>query len=107
MWRRRRTPLVTAFAQRIQTIEGLSSAQRSELQQQVTRTVTEQVYPSWHRAIALLESILPQTTNDAGLWRFEGGEQAYACALGRFTTTKLTADEIHQIGLQRVARIEA
>ena len=48
-------PLVTAFAQRIQNIEGLSSAQRSELQKQATRIVTEQVYPSWHRAIALLE----------------------------------------------------
>ncbi|MFC4309917.1 DUF885 domain-containing protein [Steroidobacter flavus] len=99
-------PLVTAFAQRIQTIEGLSSAQRSELQAQATRIVTEQVYPSWHRAIALLESLLPKTTNDAGLWRFEGGDQAYAYALGRFTTTKLTAEEIHQIGLQQVARIE-
>ncbi|GFE91107.1 DUF885 domain-containing protein [Steroidobacter agaridevorans] len=99
-------PLVTAFAQRIQTIEGLSSAQRTELQQQATKIVTEQVYPSWRRAIAMLEGMLPQSTNDAGLWRFEGGDQAYAYALGRFTTTKLTAEEIHQIGLQQVARIE-
>lgn len=100
-------PLVTAFAQRIQTIEGLSSAQRSELQGQATRIVTEQVYPSWRRAIALLESVLPNTSNDAGLWRFQGGDQAYAFALGQFTTTKLSAEEIHQIGLQQVARIEA
>jgi len=100
-------PLVTAFAQRIQNIEGLSLAQRSDLQQQATRIVTDQVYPSWRRAIALLESILPQTTDDAGLWRFEKGEQAYAYALGRFTTTKLTAEEIHEIGLQQVARIES
>ena len=99
-------PLVTAFAQRIQSIEGLSSAQRSELQGQVTRIVTDQVYPSWRRGIALLEGILPNTTDDAGLWRFPGGGDAYAYALGRFTTTKLTAEEIHQIGLQQVARIE-
>ncbi|MBM0103861.1 DUF885 domain-containing protein [Steroidobacter sp. S1-65] len=99
-------PLVTAFAQRIQNIEGLSTAQRTELQGQATRIVTEQVYPAWRRAIALLEGILPNTTNDAGLWRFEGGDKAYAYALGRFTTTKLTADEIHEIGLQQVARIE-
>lgn len=99
-------PLVTAFAQRIQNIEGLSSAQRTELQGQATRIVTEQVYPAWHRAIALLESILPATTNDAGLWRFQGGADAYAYALHRFTTTQLTAEEIHQIGLQQVARIE-
>lgn len=99
-------PLVTAFAQRIQSIEGLDTAQRTELQGQATRIVSEQVYPSWHRAIALLEGILANTTDDAGLWRFPGGEDAYAYALGRFTTTKLTAEEIHQIGLQQVARIE-
>lgn len=99
-------PLVTTFAQRIQNIEGLSSAQRSELQGQATRIVTDQVYPAWRRGIALLEGILPKATDDAGLWRFQGGDQAYAFALGRFTTTKLTAEEIHQIGLQQVARIE-
>lgn len=99
-------PLVTAFAQRIQNIEGLSSAQRTELQQQATRIVTEQVYPSWRRAIAMLEGILPKASDDAGLWRFEGGDRAYAYALGRFTTTQLAAEEIHQIGLQQVARIE-
>jgi uncharacterized protein (DUF885 family) len=99
-------PLVTSFAQRIQNMEGLSSAQRADLQAQATRIVSDQVYPAWRRAIATLESILPNTTDDAGLWRFAGGDQAYAYALGRFTSTKLTADEIHQIGLQQVARIE-
>lgn len=97
---------IEAFAQRIQNIEGLTSAQRSELQAQATKIVTEQVYPSWHRAITLLEGMLPKTTDDAGLWRFPGGGDAYAYALRRFTTTPLTAEEIHQIGLQQVARIE-
>ena len=99
-------PLVTAFAQRIRGMEGLSTAQRADLQSQATRIVSDQVYPAWRRAIALLESMLPKTTDDAGLWRFAGGDEAYAFALGRFTSTKLTADEIHQIGLQQVARIE-
>lgn len=99
-------PLVTAFAQRIQSMEGLSTAQRADLQAQATRIVSDQVYPAWRRAIALLERELPNTTEDAGLWRFAGGDQAYAFALGRFTSTKLTAEEIHQIGLQQVARIE-
>jgi uncharacterized protein (DUF885 family) len=100
-------PLVTAFAQRIQNIEGLSTSQRTDLQVQATRIVSEQVYPAWQRAIALLESILPNTTDDAGLWRLPGGADAYAYALRRYTTTNLTAEEIHEIGLQQVARIEA
>lgn len=99
-------PLVTAFAQRILGMEGLSTAQRADLQSQATRIVSDQVYPAWRRAIAVLEGVLPKTTDDAGLSRFAGGDQAYAYALGRFTTTQLTADEIHQIGLQQVARLE-
>ena len=99
-------PLVTSFAQRIQNMEGLTTAQRADLQSQATKIVSDQVYPAWRRAISLLEGVLPKTTEDAGLWRFAGGDQAYAFALSRFTSTKLTADEIHQIGLQQVARIE-
>lgn len=99
-------PLVTSFAQRIQSMEVLSTAQRADLQAQATRIVSDQVYPAWRRAIAVLESVLPNATDDAGLWRFAGGDKAYAFALGRFTTTTLTAEEIHQIGLQQVARIE-
>jgi uncharacterized protein (DUF885 family) len=99
-------PLVTAFAQRIANIKDLSDAQRADLQKQATRIVADQVYPSWKRGIALLETVLPKTTDDAGLWRFKGGDKAYAFALNRFTTTTLTAEQIHQIGLQQVARIE-
>ncbi len=49
---------------------------------------------------------MPHTTNDAGLWRLPGGDKAYANALKRFTTTDLTAEQIHQLGLREVARIE-
>jgi uncharacterized protein (DUF885 family) len=99
-------PLVTAFAQRMAGIKDLTDAQRAELQKQATRIVADQVYPAWKRGIALLEAVLPKTNDDAGLWRLKGGDKAYAFALNRFTTTTLTAEQIHQIGLQQVARIE-
>jgi uncharacterized protein (DUF885 family) len=100
-------PLVTAFVQRIADISAITPQRRDELKAQATRIVDTQVYPAWRRGIALLESIQPRTTDDAGLWRFKGGDAAYAFALSRFTTTDLTAEQIHQIGLQQVARIEA
>lgn len=99
-------PLVTAFAQKLTSIQGLSPQQRTELQAKATRIVADNVYPSWRRAITLLDSILPKTNDDAGLWRFKGGDKAYAFALARFTTTTLTPDQVHEIGLQQVARLE-
>jgi uncharacterized protein (DUF885 family) len=99
-------PLVAVFAERMRGIEGLPAEERESLRASAEKTVAADVYPVWKKAIALLESIVPASNDDAGLWRFKGGDKAYAYALRRFTTTKLTADEIHRIGLREVARIE-
>ena len=98
--------LVTVLAQKMGAVESMASEQRTKLQAEATRLVGTQVYPAWDRAIKLLESIQPKATDDAGLWRFKGGDAAYAFFLSRFTTTTLTPDQIHQIGLKQVASIE-
>jgi uncharacterized protein (DUF885 family) len=100
-------PLVTAYTQKLEGIKALEAGQRTELTKRATQIVAEQVYPAWQRAIELLETrTLPIATDDAGLWRYKEGAAAYAFALRRFTTTELTAEQIHEIGLQQVARIE-
>lgn len=99
-------PLVAIYAERIAAIDGLGAEERDALRAQAERTVAAEVYPVWKKAIALLESLVPASTDDAGLWRFPGGAEAYAYDLRRFTTTKLAAAEIHEIGLREVARIE-
>ncbi|MGH8177374.1 MAG: DUF885 domain-containing protein [Steroidobacter sp.] len=100
-------PLASAFAERLAAIESISPEQRAEFRTKAARIVASEVYPAWRRAIDFLDSILPKSTDNAGLWRFEDGDAAYAYALGRFTTTELTAEQIHAIGLEQVARIES
>ena len=65
-----------------------------------------QVYPAWQRALAALRPLQAGATDAAGLSRFPGGAEAYAYFLRAFTSTTLTAEEIHQIGLREVARLE-
>src|SRR5581483_11282469 len=101
-----RNPLVAMFAERSAAIDGLGSEERDALRAAAERIVAAQVYPAWQKAIALLQSLEPAATDDAGLWRFPGGDKAYAFDLRRFTTTKVPAEEIHQIGLREVARLE-
>jgi uncharacterized protein (DUF885 family) len=55
----------------------------------------------------VLEAQLPQATDAAGLVRFDRGAEIYKERLRNFTTTDLTAAEIHAIGLEEVTRIEA
>ena len=99
--------LVSVLTQKMGAIDGLAPEQRTKLQAEATRLVGAEVYPAWDRAIKLLESIQAKATDDAGLWRYKGGADAYAFYLNRFTTTDFTAEQIHQIGLKQVARIEA
>jgi uncharacterized protein (DUF885 family) len=99
-------PFVTAFDQKMSAVKAISGARREELRAEAEHIVSAQVYPAWRKAIALLEPLRDRATDDAGIWRFKGGAEDYAYALRRYTTTNLTAEQIHQIGLQQVDRIE-
>jgi uncharacterized protein (DUF885 family) len=99
-------PFATAFADKISALETISPEQREQLRAEAEKIVGTQIYPAWKKATATLQTQLSRSTNDAGLWRLKGGPEAYAFFLRRFTTTNLTADQIHEIGLQQVARIE-
>jgi len=99
-------PFVTAYAQKLASIDSLAASRREELRAQAEKVTAEQIYPAWKKGIAWLESEQKRASIHAGLWRFTGGSKAYAYFLRRYTTTNLTADQIHQIGLDQVSRIE-
>jgi uncharacterized protein (DUF885 family) len=99
-------PFVTSLDQRLVAAKAVTDERRAALRAEAARIVEGHVYPAWRTAIALLNEQLAVATDAAGLWRLPGGPAAYAYQLRRHTTTSLTAEEIHRIGLREVARIE-
>lgn len=99
-------PLVSTLVDKLAATPSVADSKRDQLRAQASRIVDLQIYPAWKKAIALMQSQLGRSTGDAGLWRLKGGADAYAYFLRRYTTTSLTADQIHEIGLREVARIE-
>jgi uncharacterized protein (DUF885 family) len=97
-------PFVTTLAQKMPAM--VPAAKRQQLLSQAQQIVEAQIYPAWREAIALLETQMPRATDDAGLWRFPNGAAAYAYYLRRYTTTAMTPDEVHELGLRQVAMIE-
>ncbi len=100
-------PLVTTLFDKTAALTDLSVERRAALTAEATQIVDAEVYPAWQEAIAALQAQQPRASADVGLWRFANGADVYAFQLRRYTTTNLTADEIHEIGLAEVARIEA
>ena len=87
---------------------GTVSAERAgELKALAREALVEQVLPGYERVIAWSESELPHALeNPAGVGTTHpDGAAYYAWQLRQNTTTDMTADEIHQLGLDEVARL--
>ncbi|MEM1110299.1 MAG: DUF885 domain-containing protein [Pseudomonadota bacterium] len=98
--------LVTSLDRRMADLD-LSDEQMAAYLGDAAAAVESSVLPAYGRLIALFEDMRLETDSRAGIWRLPKGEAIYAAALRSFTTTDLTADEIHELGLAEIARIEA
>lgn len=100
-------PLVTTFRDKLADIEWLDEAEREERVAEAQEAVASEVIPGYEAMIALFEDLLQNTDHNAGIWRIPDGDKIYAVALKSNTTTDFSAEEIHDIGLSEVDRIEA
>ncbi|MBX3431586.1 MAG: DUF885 family protein [Hyphomonadaceae bacterium] len=67
-----------------------------------TRIAERHIAPALDRQIAMLESLQTRATSNAGVWDLPRGEEYYAWALRAGTTTDMTPDEVHQMGLDEL-----
>lgn len=67
----------------------------------------EKIAPAIDRQIAALENLAPRATSDAGVWAQPDGEAYYDWALKAGTTTTMSPDEVHQMGLDELADLHS
>ena len=99
--------LYTSFVERAAKVAELDQPTRDALAAQVEAEITRTVYPAWTGMIGFLEGIQPKLTHDAGAWRLPDGDAYYAHELRGYTTTDYTPEQVHQLGLDQVAKISA
>ncbi|WP_317928771.1 DUF885 domain-containing protein [Halioxenophilus sp. WMMB6] len=98
--------LTTTFTQRLKATSDLDDTTIAALTAEVTMAVEESVYPGYTQLKTTLESILPQASENAGVWDLKDGDTIYQLALENFGASGKSAEEIHQLGLSEVARIQ-
>ncbi|HEV7475437.1 MAG TPA: DUF885 domain-containing protein [Pyrinomonadaceae bacterium] len=83
-----------------------SAADKARLTESYTKAITETIYPAYRKLRDFLkDEYLPKTRASVGLSAIPKGKEEYAFRARFVTTTKLTPDEIHQLGLSEVRRI--
>ena len=83
----------------------ISSTENTRLRQEAELIIAEQINPALASLLAFLQRDYLPVAREPGIGSLTGGKQLYARLAQHYTTTELTPDEIHEIGLQEVARI--
>ena len=101
------TPFYTVFQDKVDALKDVSDAEKQTLLRAAEKEIEASVQPAFQSLLDFLEQQQKVATNDAGVWKFPNGAEYYAHTLRHNTTTELTADQIHELGLREVARIQA
>jgi len=93
------------FSAKVQALKTLKPAAKKKLLDDGRAALLEAVKPAYASLIAMFEDQQKLATEDDGVWKLPEGRDYYNFALRSSTTTKMSADEIHELGLREVARI--
>lgn len=83
----------------------IADTEKARLIEEARKAMVDDVKPAYQRLIALMAAQEKAAGTNDGIWRFENGAARYQALTGYYTTTDLTPDQIHDLGLQQVARI--
>lgn len=96
------SPLVTSLSKRAAE-KGLAG----DWAGRAAKIYADAVVPALERQIAHMEGLKGRATHDAGCWKLPDGEEYYRLSLKGSTTTTLSAEEIHQLGLEQARQLGA
>ena len=103
----RLTPYFTAFESKVSTLTNISAVDKQSLLVAAEEAINIAVIPAYQALVRYFEHLQTVTTNDAGVWKLPNGEAYYTYVLNHYTSTDLTAVQIHELGLQALDRIHA
>ena len=97
--------LLEDFEAKVGALKDVDAAAKAQLVTEARAALREAVQPAYLKLIALFEAQAKVATDDDGVWKLPEGRDYYNFMLRSHTTTSLSADEIHELGLREVARI--
>lgn len=99
--------LVQSLVRRLPEAQAIPETVRASYISRAEASVRDRVIPAVQRQIAALQRVRPQAVHEAGIWRLPQGGDMYAVALRSRTTTTMSPDEIHDVGLELIAQLNS
>lgn len=104
----RPSPLYADFVGKVDALvtnTTITEEEAQDLKFEARGALLENVYPTYFELITWVNEDQANATTDDGAWKLPDGDAYYRDRLAQMTTTDMTPDEIHDLGLAEVARI--
>jgi uncharacterized protein (DUF885 family) len=99
------SPLFADIQAKINAL-SIEQTQKDNLIEQAKTSLLTSVQPAYLSLLNMFTEHESGASTDDGVWKLPNAQAYYAARLRHYTTTDMTADEIHEIGLKEVARIQ-
>ena len=93
------------FKSKVNALDTLQQAAKDELINDCEQAINTSYKPAYTSLKIYLEELQKKATDEAGVWKLPDGKDYYNHRLKHYTTTDMSADEIHKVGLEEVKRI--
>lgn len=95
------------FQDKLANLTELSDSTRRKYLQECSKQLQEKLKPSYKKLYIYLSQLANKANDKAGVWKFENGAKFYAFQLKEMTSTDLSPEAIHKLGLDELKRIHA
>ncbi len=102
----KKSALLEDFTSKLEKLD-ISKEEKETLISDAEKAMLASIRPAYSKLTVFLEEQSEKATTDHGAWKFPNGEAYYNNALARTTTTDMTSEDIHQLGLAEVKRIHS
>tara|TARA_B110000091_G_C13790209_1_gene465279 strand:- start:910 stop:2124 length:1215 start_codon:yes stop_codon:yes gene_type:complete len=98
--------LLDDFSKKVYALD-IKKNEKERLIAKARETLIQYVKPAYQSIITYFEELEQEASTTDGVWAFPDGNNFYNSELASITTTNMTAEEIHNVGLQEVSRIHS
>ncbi|MEP6485079.1 MAG: DUF885 domain-containing protein [Rudaea sp.] len=103
----KQNPLYVSFKEKVDKIpaDKMDQAKKDQFLAEVETSIQQDVYPSYKKLGAYFTALQPKAQGNFGAWHMPDGDAYYAWCIRQHTTTDMTPEQVHQLGLSEVARV--
>lgn len=101
------TSYYQAFNTQLTALTNVSDADKATLRETALLIINDKVIPAYTSLASKMSALASEAPSQIGFGQFPGGKEFYDFTLNYYTSGNLTAEQIHQLGIDELARIHS